>query len=84
VRDLVDGQDAHPRGGELDGERHPIQPAANLADGPAVRRCERERGEHGLRAVHEELHRLGAGERRHEPRDLAGDAQRLTTGGQHR
>jgi hypothetical protein len=66
------GQRAHARGGELDGQRHAVEAPADLVDGRAVGRGEREAGLRRPRPLGEQLGRLVVGEGRHEPRRLAG------------
>ena len=38
IEDLLSGEDAGPNGGELDRQRQPVEPAAQLGDGRLVRR----------------------------------------------
>ena len=73
---------------ELQRERKTVEAAADVRDGRRVRVVESEARQHSACALHEKLHRLrlhercsriGNGERRHEPRYLAADAERLTT-----
>ena len=84
VRDLLGRQHAHARRGELDRERDAVEPPADLGHGRRVARRQRERRRRGLRPLDEQLHRLGARHRRHEPRRLAAHAERLAARRQHR
>jgi len=56
----------HPqlRRGQLDGQRKPVQPAAQLADQFGVVVGDLETRQHRPGPVEEELHRLGAGQQR--------------------
>ncbi len=57
--DLIQREDPDPRRGQLDGERDPVEAAADLRHRGRVLLGERELGQHGARPVHEQLHRLG-------------------------
>ena len=87
LQDLLDGQGAHPAGDQLDGQRQPVQPAAQLADGVRGDVGGAQAGQpvpgpgqeqlHGVRGRH--VSGAGRGgravQRRHGPADLAGRAQ---------
>jgi hypothetical protein len=97
-RDLLGGYHPDAGGGQLDRQRDAVEPAADLRDRGAVRLAEAEGGEHGARAVDEELHRLAGGqplrgellrvvgerERGHQPGRLARNAERLAAARQQR
>ena len=68
LQDLGRGQHARPGRSQLDRERQVIQPAAQLGDVIAPLQ---------LRALAEELDRLGLRQRRHRILNLAADAQQL-------
>ena len=55
-------QQPHARRGELDGERQPVEPPAELGDGPGVAAVEREVGHQRPGAADEQRHRGVAGE----------------------
>lgn len=96
-QELLGGEGRDARGGELDRQRQPVEPAAHLGDRRGVRGLELEPRRAALRAVDEQpdgvgpahrLHpevqaRVGQAHRRHVVRHLARDAQRLAAGGQH-
>jgi hypothetical protein len=82
LRDLIRREHAYPRCRQLDCQRHPIEPASDLENRVAVRLIQREPWLRCLRAVHEQLHGFGADERRHQPGDFAGHAERFATRGQ--
>jgi hypothetical protein len=91
-------QDLDPGGGELDGQRQPVEPAADVGDGRGVGLREGEVGPDRLRAVDEEadgldrpqlrqrLVRTGVGDRQRPDLDhpFAGEPQRGTAGGKRR
>jgi hypothetical protein len=86
------GEDAHTRGGELDGQGDAVQPRADLTNG-GRQRSQGRGGEPG--PFDEQAHRVrlgdrldrsalgqvGNGESRHQPYHLAGDAQGFSAGG---
>jgi hypothetical protein len=59
VGEVVDGQRAGPRGGQLDGEREAVKGAADVADPPEELRAGREVGVGRARPVQEQLDRGG-------------------------
>ncbi len=95
VEQAVQGQGAQPGGGELDGQRQPVQPAADRHDDRDRVVADRQPDALGPGPVHEQRdrvrglgrHRAGiAGlrqrQRRHPVDDLSADAERLTAGGE--
>ena len=93
--DLLGGQHAHPGGGQLDGQRHAVQGAADVRHRHRVPLRDREAGPGRRRPVREQLGRLEAGqlrsvpgsvrgrhgERRDLPHGFLRDPQRLLAGG---
>ena len=91
---LVDREQRDARGGELDRERQPVEPAADGGDVGSVLVGELEVGPQRARALDEQLDRLrcervfqrdcaipgGQRERRHREQPLAAHAQRRTAG----
>ena len=89
--DLLDRHGAQPHGGEFEGERDTVQPAAQLDHWRLVRGGEREPGHHRFRPVGKERHRVRPGgglvgvgylKRRDQLRLLAPDTERLPAGRQ--
>ena len=95
--DALDRQDAHARGGQLDGERDAIEVLADLGDAGSVVACDHEvrpnldgaldEQAHGV-GVLQRLKRLGCllgwqRQRRHTPRCLPPEPERLTAGRHH-
>ncbi len=92
--DFRRAQRRHPRGGELDRQRDPIQPPADLTDGGDVSGTQGEVAAHGRRALDEQGHRIagpgggharvrGRQRQRPQPEDLLTvHAQRLPARGQ--
>jgi hypothetical protein len=80
------------RGGQLEGERDAIGPAAYLSDRPGISGSEREVWPGASSPVQKETHRVELGEGRprwegqggHSPRRLPFDPDRFPTGGDHR
>ena len=56
--DLFGRQELDPRGGELDGQRHPVQPRGDPADRRRVGVCQLECGSHRAGTGHEQLGRI--------------------------
>ncbi len=95
VGDLLDRHRPHPGRGQLDGQRQPVQPAADLHHGTDGYLVDGEPRPHGRGPVGEQPDRRvlqgplrrRASRRQAERRDrgqcLAGDAERLPAGGQH-
>ena len=69
-------------GGQLDGERQPVEPGADVGDHLVVVVGELERRAGGLGPGDEEAHGVVGRERRHRPDGLAADAQPLAAGGE--
>jgi hypothetical protein len=92
VTDRLQRQHSHPRGGELDGERNPVEPLRDIDDDLQILARRRERRLDETSAIEEELDRRRCGERRGirapgghvERRDgehlLAGDTKRRPAG----
>ena len=70
------GQELRPRGCQLDRERQPVEPPAQLGDCRRVLLAHDEVRVRGLSPLHEELGRLVVGERRHGELALGGHVQR--------
>ena len=70
------GQELRPRGRELDRERQPVEPPAQLGDGGRVLLAHDEVRVRGLGPFHEELRRLVVGERGHGELALGSHVQR--------
>jgi hypothetical protein len=83
-RDLRGRQRPHPGGGQLDGQRDPVESLADGVDGVSVAVVDDEPGHDVVGPVREQADRLGLDHRRHPPDGLAGHAERLAAGGQHR
>jgi hypothetical protein len=95
VGDLGRGQRAQPRRRQLDRERQPVEPPADLDDGAHVLVGHREARAHGGRAVGEQLHRRerqrlrrrgvrrGQAQRGDRGEHLTHDRERLAGRGEH-
>ena len=95
--DLLRGQHRQPRRGQLDGQRQPLQPAADPGHRRHVRLGHREPRHHLRRPLGEQPHRreprqlrqcellpgVGCSQRRDRQHHLAVDNQRFPAGGQH-
>ena len=84
VEDLEQRQGAHPRGRQLDRQRHPIKALTDLRDDGRTVIGHGEAGLSETCAVGEQLNRLVSNrQRRHPPRRFTGHPDRLTTRCQH-
>ena len=84
LEDLGHRQRPHPRGRQLDRQRHPIQAPTNLTHRRSVVGFDGEIGSSTAGPVDKQLDRLvGQRQRRHPPAHFTRDADRLTTRGQH-
>ena len=72
-------QELGPRSGELDRERQPVEPGAELCDGGRVLLAQLEVRIRGLCAADEQLGRLVVRERRHREFPLGRHVQRRST-----
>ena len=81
--DLARRQGPQPRGGELERQRHAVQPLAHPAQGLLVGRVQREPRANLAAALEEERERVVVAERGHVPDGFAGDAERLAAGREH-
>ena len=93
--DLLGIEDAGPRGGQLDGQREPVEPLADVRDRHGVVVPQLERRPHRLGPLDEQADRLARGrhragdglaglrerERRHQPGALAAAPERLAARG---
>lgn len=83
LEDLLRRERPHPPGGELQGERNPVEAPAQLPYGLPGRPGEREAGPEGLRAGGEQLQRVLVAHRRERVEHLAVHPQREAARGQH-
>jgi hypothetical protein len=74
----------HPRRGQLDRQRQPVEPPADLGDGALFLPIGGEVWPVGAGALDEQGARVLGWQRRHRPALLAVHAERLPAGGQHR
>ncbi len=80
LRQLPDRQHPDPGRGQLDRQRQPVEPGANLGDGLLVGVGDGERRRHLPGPVLEQHGRVGPAKRRYRPGPLALDAEGLAAG----
>jgi hypothetical protein len=80
--DLVGGEGAQAGGGQLDRQRLPVEPSADLEDGRPQRRGHGEPGRDGGAALAEEAHGVVVGEGVDGMQHLTRDRQRFAAGGE--
>jgi hypothetical protein len=83
-RDLPRGERPQPGGGQLEGQRDPVQAPAHRPDRGLALRIEREPRPGEAGPLQEQGEGVVLAERRHLPDRLPGHAERFPAGGQHR